>query len=1036
MSREKISKYLLSSCNKMNRKKIEEFLYEGSDEKFNRNELIKIKFYNHLLFSELDIFNRNKTLKKGEDTNILKRLFTLGYDCCQDKMIEELSNFNQRYLFYKELKFSQDFIIKDLEYSFKNKGMAMLTFEILVNEVEKRFPDLLENYLASDRVDKVTSLVLMALKQKIQDGKKDKIVELEQEIINVLCRNYSKERVENILNYDLGIKELKFDLDSDGEKAGELVEVIKSIYSDVESENREYILKLIEILTFPDMLKEKNFSNEKTYSKYINESKLPFIYKLVYLYQSSEKFSIFGELKTLVESDIEKSIDLLERMCEQNIELGSIILSVLLREDILAEEDKSRYLNSYRERINLLISQLDGKKEMEKEIRILNTLGYMLTFMDVEVEIKSMYEFYLEKKRDLNEFINIISNYEMVVGEESRVNPWEIAAKITNLDKKFLIVGTLEYVVIKSEKEFTEFVKKNEEIFYELLEKNVFKDYHSFSEMMQYTYRTETQFNVESLMSYLSTTNEEILELLFEILKTKEKECSLKIVELAESKNKVILKNIEKLKRVWEGNRTSNFNSIVELEEYCKEILQQEKRDIPYLKSEVYKIVREKDSDRLVDETVIKLYVSLHTLSNEERETKFGKKIREFLNERDLRKCIKTLLETWIDNKMPEKYIGIVKVFSFVADDFMVDEFLTQCENLIKKGKSKEVLNILLIMVYSGRRDIFTLLQHIQNGLQNPQMERFLIENASIETDEVFNPIFENRLDFSLGFDKIGVKVLDYGKREIKLVLNRDLNVSIYNQEEKELKSLPKFSNKFEDEEKRVEFYQKELKRFKKRKEYLVAEAENFFVYQMIGNREWREEEWKEELLNDFLLRYYSNFVIWCVKVKGKQHFCTFDLEKGIFIDIVTEEEIREAEIIKVFYSGEVESEKAKEVEKKAEKLNGMVFDKQFKVKDSSIEDLNKFKNIKLSENKIVNVLENELVNYIVTEGKEDISEKLIILDKVNRVFLEMDIIRIGKTEYHLNEFDFYTEKRDRVKLESIDFRFRSFVSYIFNLIK
>uniref|UniRef100_UPI0025C30FD9 hypothetical protein n=1 Tax=Fusobacterium sp. TaxID=68766 RepID=UPI0025C30FD9 len=83
-----------------------------------------------------------------------------------------------------------------------------------------------------------------------------------------------------------------------------------------------------------------------------------------------------------------------------------------------------------------------------------------------------------------------------------------------------------------------------------------------------------------------------------------------------------------------------------------------------------------------------------------------------------------------------------------------------------------------------------------------------------------------------------------------------------------------------------------------------------------------------------------------------------------------------------------------------------------------------------------VNVSENELVNYIVTEGKEDISEKLIILDKVNRVFLEMDIIRTGKAEYHLNEFDFYTEERDRVKLESIGFRFRSFVSYIFNLIK
>lgn len=40
----------------------------------------------------------------------------------------------------------------------------------------------------------------------------------------------------------------------------------------------------------------------------------------------------------------------------------------------------------------------------------------------------------------------------------------------------------------------------------------------------------------------------------------------------------------------------------------------------------------------------------------------------------------------------------------------------------------------------------------------------------------------------------------------------------MYNQDDKEIKSLPKYSSKFEDDENRVEFYQKEIKRFKKKK--------------------------------------------------------------------------------------------------------------------------------------------------------------------------------------------------------------------------
>lgn len=72
MSKEKISKYLLSSCNKTLRLKMENYLFEEQDIEFSKSELNKIKFYNYFLFLELDIFNKNKTMKKVKIVLLLK----------------------------------------------------------------------------------------------------------------------------------------------------------------------------------------------------------------------------------------------------------------------------------------------------------------------------------------------------------------------------------------------------------------------------------------------------------------------------------------------------------------------------------------------------------------------------------------------------------------------------------------------------------------------------------------------------------------------------------------------------------------------------------------------------------------------------------------------------------------------------------------------------------------------------------------------------------------------------------------------------
>ncbi len=815
MVKEKIGRILLSSCNKSTKQRIENVIFEGKEERFNKGELSKVKFYNYHLFNELDIFNRNKTLKKSQDSEILIRLFMLGYQFCPEKLIADLSAFQGRVSFYKEMKVTEEFLFEDLEYKFQEEDI--LTLELCASEYIKKFPNIVEQYLKLKDNPKIALFLMI---QELLKGKKEKLNDIEKLILKTLCRIYSTQRIKNILALDLGAKELAETLEEvEVDLEEELLELLEVKFLDIKEElkNREIISTLLEILKFPTYLRECDLENEEDVYNTIKNSSLPTIYKLVYMYQASEELDIIPYLKEYISENSLQCIELLDRMCKQNIELGTMMLVVLIDNGALKKD--SIYVDSYKKQINLLLETIKESDEEELEVRVINALGYMLVFIDVEEEIEKINLHYINRKRDLNEFINLLSHFERVVLEDRGVNPWKILERCTDIDKEFLITGTLDFVMVNSIKEFTEFLKENEEIYYELLEKRAFKGM-KFLEISFYTYRSQIEFDPTKLLSYLNEEDNIVLEEIFDILKDKESSCLSEVERLSKVKNRKFLFNANKLKDIWEKNRDLKFETIEELEDYCQRYLKAKKRDIPYFKDEVYKKVRVKDSQRFIDESVLKCYSSLYIESDKFDKIKLTNTIREFLNIEDLREFSGKLYRCYLDNRAPQKYINIVKMLLVVADDYWIGRLLQQCRENIQLGKFDLVIEYLNLMVISERKDILALLKYIKTVDREDEISQYLnleekLYNSFV--NQVLNEVSEESLDLALGFDEKGEKILDYGNRKIKLKLDNEFNLTIENQDGKELKSLPKASIKFQDNIERVEFYQRELKELKKK---------------------------------------------------------------------------------------------------------------------------------------------------------------------------------------------------------------------------
>ena len=642
-----------------------------------------------------------------------------------------------------------------------------------------------------------------------------------------------------------------------------------------------------------------------------------------------------------------------------------------------------------------------------------------MTYSNVEEYIAKLSDSYDKNRWDINEFINMIAHFERL--ENNGKNPWKIVAEKTSISKKFLISGTADFVNISSEEQFTEFLKDNKEDFYELLEKKTFIDY-TFEEILNLSYRSDENFEVTKLLPYLSISDEIILETLFEILKDKEKECSDEVEKLTKTKNKKILANIKALKKVWESNKGKEIKTYSQLEDYILSIFDNYKKDILYPKSEAYSKVREKNSETFVNEKVIKTYVALYMNNKDLEDIELGKTIRNFVNLEDLNKCLDTLFDTWLQDNSPVHTSSIVRTYLLTADDYGIDKILDLLEKAILKSKTQLAKSLLSILFSIERKEFNTEIKFIKSKIHHTDLGevlRRIREDDSDVTSEILAP----NIDFSIGFDINGEKFFNYGNRKIKLVLNENFDIIMYNQDDKEIKSLPKYSSKFEDDENRVEFYQKEIKRFKKKKEVLLSEIKKYMFYQMIGNRVWSIEEWNKEINSSYFIKGISKNILWTIISDSKEYYCKYAGEK--FIDIHSNKIINQIENIKIFYQGETDIETTLFTKNITPFLP-----QQFSIVKTAITNLDDYKGLPLSLKKI-----NIVINNYFAEIYSSIlyGDNFTLIDKLTHTYLEIPFTFSTKSQ-NIQDIKVSKMFKDEISLEEVNPRFLNFIYFILNV--
>ena len=248
------------------------------------------------------------------------------------------------------------------------------------------------------------------------------------------------------------------------------------------------------------------------------------------------------------------------------------------------------------------------------------------------------------------------------------------------------------------------------------------------------------------------------------------------------------------------------------------------------------------------------------------------------------------VINRWLINGADTQSKQLLNMISMFGDSKSTVLLYQQIIKWVENKRGAIASYAVGILALQGTKEALMFVDHILRKVKHKQVKMAAsqaIENAAKQLN-ISRDAIQDMLIPNLGFDENGEKIIDYGSRQFIVKINRELKLTIINNEEKAVKTLPK-ANKTDDEEK-VSKAQEELKLLKKQLRDLVKIQSSRLEQALANNRLWDVDKWIELFVNNVVMQQFAIGLIWGVYEDCKLKQCFRYMEDGTFNTIADEE--------------------------------------------------------------------------------------------------------------------------------------------------
>lgn len=270
---------------------------------------------------------------------------------------------------------------------------------------------------------------------------------------------------------------------------------------------------------------------------------------------------------------------------------------------------------------------------------------------------------------------------------------------------------------------------------------------------------------------------------------------------------------------------------------------------------------------------------------------KAADKVAEILNLQDMQKALEGIYDEWIENGADTKLKMFMLPYCVFASDTQILNLNKQLLKWAEASRGALAAFTVSVAALNGGSVALMMVDSISGKFPNNQVKKAakLAFSAAAKILEIPEDVLSDRIVPSLGFDKIGKKVLDFGAHTFTLSLTPDFVLSIYdNGKAKFVKSLPKPTG--EDDPVKAETAKKELSELKKQIKAVVQTQSNRLKKVLMNGRYWNSESWNTLFVENPIMHQFAIGLIWGVYKDNKLTQSFRYMEDGTF-NTVDEEE-------------------------------------------------------------------------------------------------------------------------------------------------
>ena len=270
---------------------------------------------------------------------------------------------------------------------------------------------------------------------------------------------------------------------------------------------------------------------------------------------------------------------------------------------------------------------------------------------------------------------------------------------------------------------------------------------------------------------------------------------------------------------------------------------------------------------------------------------KAADKVAEILNLQDMQKALEGIYDEWIENGADTKLKMFMLPYCVFASDTQILNLNKQLLKWAEASRGALAAFTVSVAALNGGSVALMMVDSISGKFPNNQVKKAakLAFSAAAKILEIPEDVLSDRIIPSLGFDRAGKKVLDFGAHTFTLSLTPDFVLSIYdNGKAKFVKSLPKPTG--EDDPVKAETAKKELSELKKQIKAVVQTQSNRLKKVLMNGRYWNSESWNTLFVENPIMHQFAIGLIWGVYKDNKLTQSFRYMEDGTF-NTVDEEE-------------------------------------------------------------------------------------------------------------------------------------------------